>query len=94
LKNGQGQASFDGNPRAWGTYENYPDAAGAHVNAEDDSLTVDHLVQQVFAGKPVSSYLLDGIREDSVPDSDHTTDGYRRLLTAETSLLPRQAPPR
>jgi len=85
IENGQGQGSFDGEPRSWGHYDAYPEAAGVHVNAEDDRLIVDALVQTVFSGKPVSSYLLDGIRQNFISDSDHLTDGYRALPAAGIS---------
>lgn len=85
IENGQGQGSFDGDPRSWGDYDTDPDAAGIHVNAEDDCLTVDALVKTVFAGMPVSSYLLDGIRQNFISDTDHMTDGYRVMPAAGIS---------
>jgi len=85
FENGQAQGSFDGDPIAWGRYRNYPEIAGVHVNAEDDKLTVDHLVNAVFADKPVSSFLLDPVRETFISSSDHSTNGYRRIEEAQVS---------
>jgi hypothetical protein len=85
FENGQEQGSFDGDPRAWGRYRDYPEIAGVHVNAEDDTLTVDHLVDTVFADKPVSSFLLDPVCETFISSSDHSTDGYRRIAEAKVS---------
>jgi len=79
FENGQGQASFDGNPPAWGTYPSIGAPAGVHVNAEDDALTVDHLVNVTFAGAPVSSFLLDPVRSAFITADNHTTNGYRRI---------------
>lgn len=78
FENGQGQGSFDGNPRAWGAYDSYPIKDDVIVNAEDESvLTVDYLVNTVFSGSPVSSYLLDPIRNNFILDTEHSSDGYR-----------------
>ncbi len=85
FENGQMQGSFDGNPPAWGRYERYPGGAGVHVNAEDDTLTVDRLVKEVFADAPVSSYLLDPLCRTFIPNDDHSTDGYRRIVEAKVS---------
>ena len=81
FENGQGQGSFDGRPRAWGSYSSWPDIDnGIFVNAEDETLlTVDYLVNTIFRNDPVSAYLLDPIRSVFISDSDHTTDGYRRV---------------
>jgi uncharacterized protein (DUF362 family) len=81
IENGQGQGSFDGRPRAWGSYAAWPVIEnGVFINAEDETvLTVDHLVNNVFAGNPVSSFLLDNIRENFISDTDHSADGYRRV---------------
>jgi hypothetical protein len=85
IENGQGQGSFDGKPRSWGNYETDPGAAGANVNAEDDTLTVDALVNTVFTGRPVSSFLLDRIRQSFISGVDHSIDGYRVLRAAGIS---------
>ena len=80
FENGQGEGSFDGDPRAWGYYSPWPEIDnGIYVNAEEETiLTVDYLVNTVFRDYPVSSYLLDPIRSNFIGDSDHSTDGYRR----------------
>lgn len=85
FENGQLQGSFDGDPLAWGRYKKYPDAAGIHVNAEDEKLTVDRLVNEVFANDPVSSYLLDPVGNTFIADDDHSTDGYRKIVDAKVS---------
>jgi uncharacterized protein (DUF362 family) len=81
IENGQGQASFDGNPRAWGSYSLWPQIENEIcVNAEEQAiLTVDYLVNNVFKEAPVSSYLLDPIRANFISDSEHSIDGYRLI---------------
>jgi len=81
FENGQGEGSFDGDPRAWGYYSPWPEIDnGIYVNAEEETiLTVDYLVNTVFKDYPVSSYLLDPIRSTLISGSDHSTDGYRRI---------------
>jgi len=81
IENGQGQGAFDGRPRAWGSYAPWPVIDnGVYVNAEDETvLTVDHLVNNVFAGDPVSSFLLDNMRENFISETNHSSDGYRRV---------------
>jgi len=79
FENGQKQGGFDGDPPAWGRYRNDPACTGVHVNAEDDRLTVERLVNVIFAGAPVSSYLLDPVCETFISGDDHTTDGYRKI---------------
>ncbi len=81
FENGQGQGAFDGDPDAWGSYAQWPQIDnGIWVNAEEENiLTVDYLVNTVFAGAPVSSYLLDPITWTFITDTDHTTDGYRHV---------------
>lgn len=85
FENGQKQGSFDGDPPAWGRYKDFPEIAGVHVNAEDDTLSVDYLVKEVFADFPVSSFLLDNICTNFISSSDHSTDGYRKVVDAEIS---------
>ena len=85
FENGQTQGSFDGDPLAWGRYKDHPEVAGVHVNSEDEKLTVDALVNTVFASKPVSSFLLDPVCETFIPGSDHSTDGYRKIEKAQVS---------
>jgi len=79
FENGQGQGAFDGDPNAWGSYSPWPEIDnGIYINAEEENtLTVDYLVNTVFADFPVSSYLLDPVRSVFISGSDHTTDGYR-----------------
>jgi len=81
VENGQGQGSFDGRPRAWGSYAAWPEIEdGVYVNAEDETvLTVDHLVNRIFAGEPVSSFLLDTIRENFISETNHSGNGYRTV---------------
>lgn len=86
FENGQSQGSFDGNPRAWSRYDSFPEVAGIYVNAEDHTLTVEYLVNTVFAGKAVSSYLLDPVYENFISDSDHSNDGYRKITDAKVSF--------
>jgi hypothetical protein len=80
FENGQEEGSFDGDPDAWGRYESIGAPPGVHVNAEDDQLTVDQLVNVIFSGQPVSSFLLDNIRSVFITDpNDHATNGYRAI---------------
>ncbi len=81
IENGQSQGAFDGRPRAWGSYSPWPEIdEGVYVNAEDETvLTVDHLVNNVFATEPVSSFLLDTIRETFISGTDHSGNGYRTV---------------
>lgn len=85
FENGQGQGGFDGDPRAWGRYEDHPEVAGVVVNSENQQLTVEKLVNSVFADAPVSSYLLDPIRETFIAANDHEQDGYRKLVNQQVS---------
>jgi len=85
FENGQMQGSFDGDPLAWGRYKDFPECAGVHVNAEDDTLTVDHLVNEIFADAPVSSYLLDSVGGNFISGDDHTSDGYRIIADEKIS---------
>jgi len=82
FENGQGQGSFNGDPRAWARYSEWPEIDnGIYVNAEEETiLTVEYLVNDVFRDEPVSSFLLDSIRSNFITDSDHLTDGYRGIL--------------
>jgi len=78
--NGQGWGSFDGNPTAVNYYEGTPIENSVIVNAEDQSTTtVDYLVNTVFASDPVSSYLADSTIANFITDSDHTSNGFRRI---------------
>jgi hypothetical protein len=80
IENGQGRGAFDG-MAGGGSYDSWPVVAHTvHVNAEDETLlTVDQLVHAVFAGQPVSSYLLDPIRSTFISSSEHIRDGYRTV---------------
>lgn len=81
FENGQGVGSFDGYPRYGGHYSQWPQIDNEMwVNAEEENiLTVDYLVDTVFRNDPVTSTLLDPIRSHFISDSDHSTDGYRRV---------------
>lgn len=85
FENGQKQGGFDGDPPAWGRYEDSSEIAGVHVNAEDDTLTVDYLVEEVFADYPVSSFLLDPVCETFISKKDHSTNGFRKIVDAKIS---------
>jgi hypothetical protein len=81
IENGQGRGSFSGvNPGETSNYRGYPEVLGkVVVNSEDELLTIDRLVNDVFAGRPVSAYLLDPIRSTFLTLDDHTRDGYRTV---------------
>ena len=81
LENGQGRGGFDGVTQGGAAYDAWPEIAnGIWVNAEEENLlTVDHLVYTVFKHDPVSSYLLDPIQSIFISESDHLTNGYRRI---------------
>ena len=50
------------------------------VNAERQEVTtIDYLVNTVFAGKPVSAFLMDPHANTWIGAKDHTTNGYRRI---------------
>ena len=71
--NGQGQGSMEGDARGWGRYSD--DAVQA--NAENPLHSFSYLASSVFAGRGVSTYLLDDVREVFISETDHQTDGYR-----------------
>lgn len=77
VENGQGGGSFDCDTM-WGG--RYPDT-GVHANAEDESHSFSYLVDKFFADPRVSTYLFDPIRKTFISKEDHSTDGYRRLLS-------------
>jgi hypothetical protein len=81
FENGQGRGAFDGLTCGGDNYSAWPDIDNnIWINAEEENLlTIDYLVNTVFSGHPVSSYLLDPIRNASISASDHTTDGYRMV---------------
>jgi uncharacterized protein (DUF362 family) len=71
--NGQGQGSMEGDARGWGRYSD--DAVQA--NAENPLHSFSYLANSVFAGRRVSTYLLDDVREVFIAETDHQADGYR-----------------
>ena len=75
IENGQGGGSLEC-ASTWGG--RYPDA-GVHANAEDESHSSSFIVDEVFADRRVSKYLLDPIRGTFISGDDHATDGYRKL---------------
>ena len=81
FENGQGRGGFDGLKQGGSAYDAWPEIAnGIYVNAEEENLvTVDHLVYTVFSHDPVSCYLLDPLRSIFITESDHVTDGYRKI---------------
>lgn len=74
FENGQGQGSMEGTAHGWGRYG---DDRSVQANAEDPLHTFSYLAGTVFAGRPVSTYLLDGIRDVLIDATDHGTAGYR-----------------
>lgn len=84
FENGQGRpAAFDGihSDADMAEYKPFPELDGkVMVNAEQqDVTTIDYLVKTVFAGKPVSSFLMDPHSKVWISNDDHTTNGYRRI---------------
>jgi hypothetical protein len=81
FENGQGGGSFDcdTNTTQRTLGGKYPDAR-VQANAEDESNSFSYLVDTVFDDSRVSKYLLDPIREIFISNTDHTTDGYRKLF--------------
>jgi uncharacterized protein (DUF362 family) len=81
FENGQGRGGFDGLTQGGSAYSSWQEIEDEiFVNAEDENqLTVDYLVQTVFKNDPVSSYLLDAVRSIFIDNSDHISDGYRRI---------------
>jgi hypothetical protein len=75
FENGQGGGSLDCDTM-WG--RQYHDT-GVHANAENESHSFSHLVEQVFQDSRVSKYLLDPIRDTFISREDHLTDGYRKF---------------
>jgi len=76
IENGQGRGGFDG-MAGGGNYPSGSEVANnIYINAEHETLvTVDYLVNTVFQGAPVSSFLLDTIRSNFT-GSDNL---YRRV---------------
>jgi len=91
-ENGQGRpASFDGihNDSAKTEYRHFPELDGkAIVNAEDQqTTTIDYLVQKEFSGKRVSSFLMDPFSNVWILENDHTANGYRRIGRSGTPCI-------
>ena len=92
FENGQNRpATFDGmhNDGNKTEYRPFPELAGkVMVNAEEqDLLTIDYLTGKVFAGKPVSSFLMDPYSAVFIAGDDHRTNGYRRVGEAGTPCV-------
>lgn len=92
FENGQGRpAAFDGIhcDADKSEYKPFPELAGkVQVNAEQqDVATIDYLVRTVFAGKPVSAFLMDPHAGVFIADNDHTTNGYRRIGAPGTHCI-------
>jgi hypothetical protein len=84
FENGQGRpAAFDGmhSDFAKSEYRPFPELNGkVMINAEQqDVTTIDYLVNTVFAGKPVSAFLMDPFANVWIVSNDHETNGYRRI---------------
>jgi hypothetical protein len=92
FENGQNRpASFDGihNDGNKTEYKPFPELEGkVMVNAEQqDLLTIDYLTGTVFAGMPVSSFLMDPYANVWIAGGDHKTNGYRRVGEAGTPCV-------
>lgn len=92
FENGQNRpASFDGmhNDVHKSEYKPFPELEGrVMVNAEQqDVTTIDYLVGIVFAGRPVSSFLMDPYANVWIADDDHSTNGYRRIGQPHTPCI-------
>jgi hypothetical protein len=92
FENGQNRpASFDGihNDGNKSEYKPFPELEGkVMVNAEQQELlTIDYLTGTVFAGKPVSSFLMDPYANVWISGGDHKTNGYRRVGEAGTPCV-------
>jgi len=73
IENGQGRGSLHCDTAS------YYDGHGVHANANDESHSFIYLVDEVFKGKSVSTYLLDPVRATFISADEHIIDGYRRL---------------
>jgi hypothetical protein len=92
FENGQNRpATFDGihNDVNETEYKPFPELDGkVMVNAEQqDVTTIDYLVKTVFAGKPVSAFLMDPHANTWIAANDHTTNGYRRIGEPGTACI-------
>ena len=81
FENGQGRGGFDGITQGGSAYDSWPEVDNEIcINAEEQQLlTVDYLVYNVFKNDPVSSFLLDPIRSIFIPSSENVTNGYRKI---------------
>lgn len=81
FENGQGRGGFDGITQGGSAYDSWPEIDNElYVNAEEQQLlTVDYLLYNVFKNEPVSSFLLDPIRSIFIPGSENVTNGYRKI---------------
>jgi hypothetical protein len=92
FENGQGRpAAFDGihSDAKMEEYQPFPELIGKTVvNAEQqDVTTIEYLVNTVFAGKPVSSFLMDPHSDTWIAMDDHKTHGYRRVGERGTACI-------
>jgi hypothetical protein len=92
FENGQNRpAAFDGihSDVLKTEYSPFPELEGKiMVNAEQqDVTTIDYLVKTVFAGKPVSAFLMDSHADTWIAADDHTTNGYRRIGSPGTPCI-------
>ena len=92
FENGQGRpAAFDGvhSDANMEEYRPFPELIGKIVvNAEEQGVTtIDYLVRTVFAGKPVSSFLMDPYVNTWIAADDHRTNGYRRVGESDTGCV-------
>ena len=78
FENGQGRGSFDGITQGGSAYSSWPQIDdNVYVNAEEQNLlTVDYLIYQVFKNDPVSSFLLDAVRSILIAAGDKITNGF------------------
>ena len=81
FENGQGRGGFDGITQGGSAYDPWPEIDNEiWVNAEEQqALTVDYLLYNVFKNDPVSSFLLDPVRSIFIPGSENVTNGYRKI---------------
>lgn len=73
VDNGQGMGSLNCDRRV-----SYPDAV-VHANANDERHSFLYLINEIFKSRMVGGYLLDRIRSNFIPATEHSEDGYRRL---------------
>jgi Domain of unknown function (DUF362) len=74
VENGQGRGSL-----RCDTSSAYGGDASVRANANDESHSFVHLVEQVFRSPRVSAVLLDPIGSTFIGVDDHATNGYRRF---------------